>query len=424
MKTIYLSLGVVLFLLSFSGTNIYSSVTTQWQVLQYGLFGMVVFMGFLAYLIVKFKAFNIKLLGTQALVVLMVFLIGALLFYVKDAGGKILILINLMLAIGFGYVLVKSVKKEVEQREALEVANKEISERKDQLQKMADSLSVTNEKLKVANDKLKVLDQAKSDFFSRASHDLRTPITGVIGYVSLLDEGSYGAVSEQQKTILQKILSVTANMRALVEDFLTAAKLEAGGMQYNFAKAKVGDICQQIVETLYPKSKDRGLDLDFKKSEEELPELTIDASRIRESISNLVDNAIKYTEKGGVTVKIERAESSNYKPVVTNSPDEKATKEIIGSVVRVTISDTGMGIPKDGINSLFSRFSRGKGEARLKTSGTGLGLYVCKGMIEDNGGKVWAESDGEGKGSRFIVELPIETPEEVLEKIEEEKSKK
>lgn len=385
-----------------------------------GVYSVLVLIGFMSYAIAKSNFLNIRIIIAQlfAVGIVLVFFFGIL--SAQGVQSLFLKTILFFLVLYFARMIVANVKLEIKRKEEVEILNKELTERKEQLQKMADSLSITNEKLKVANEKLKVLDQAKSDFFSRASHDLRTPITGVMGYVSLLEEGSYGAVSDEQKTVFQKTLAVAKNMLALVEDFLTAAKLEAGGMQYNFAKAKVDEICQQIVETLYPKSKDRGLYLDFKKPEEELPELTIDASRIRESISNLVDNAIKYTEKGGVTVKIERAESSNYKPVITNDLDEKNTKEIIGPVIRITVSDTGMGIPTDGIQQLFSRFSRGKGTARLKTSGTGLGLYVCKGMIEGNGGKVWAESDGEGKGSRFIVELPIETPKEILSKVNNE----
>lgn len=179
-------------------------------------------------------------------------------------------------------------------------------------------------------------------------------------------------------------------------------------MQYKFSKCKIEDICQQIVDTLYPKAKDMGLYLEYRKSAERLPELLIDGSRIRESISNLVDNAIKYTDKGGVTLRLERAQTSNYKPE-TLHPNEHVT-QIKGPVVRITVADTGIGIPETEIQYLFARFSRGKDISRLNAGGTGLGLYVCKGMIEGNGGKVWAESDGQGKGSRFIVELPVESP--------------
>jgi signal transduction histidine kinase len=400
--------------------------------------GMVIFIGMLTYAISKYKLFNIKLLFAQAIVIGLTFFLAAELFFAESTINRILILITLFISIGFGYMLVKSVKTEIEQREKMEQANKiiakrnkqlddankKITERNGELQRMATSLDEANEQLKIANGKLKQLDEAKSAFFSRAAHDLRTPITAINGYVSLVMEGSYGVITEEAKTALNKTFGVAKNMAALVEDFLTAAKLEAGGMNYIFAKYKIEDICQQIVETLYPKSKDRGLYLDFKKPDEALPELLIDGSRIRESVSNLVDNAIKYTEKGGITIKVERAESSNHKPMPVNDPGEKATSEIVGPVVRITVSDTGMGSPKDGMQYLFARFSRGKGNAKFTTSGTGLGLYVCKGMIEDNGGKVWAESDGEGKGSRFIVELPVNPPANILEQAKNDQLEK
>jgi len=131
-----------------------------------------------------------------------------------------------------------------------------------------------------------------------------------------------------------------------------------------------------------------------------LPEIMIDKVKVREVISNLVDNALKYTPRGGVTLKLE------------NINDHKEIKNFI----RITVSDTGIGVPQTELQYLFSKFSRGKDTKRLNAGGVGLGLYVGKSMIEANGGKIWAESDGEGKGSRFIVELPIEQSKEILEK--------
>lgn len=382
--------------------------------------GMVMFIGILSYAIVKYKLFNIKLLTAQAIVVLLVFLIGALIFMQDPTKMRVVIWITLVLVIIFGRYLIKSVKAEVKKSEELEIANAEISKRGEELEKMAQSLAVSNDQLKIANNKLQELDQAKSDFFARASHDLRTPLTSIKGFISLLQEGSYGEVPDPQKDVLVKVFTVAQRMNGLVEDFLSASKLEAGGMQYNFDKCKVENVCKEIADMLFTKAKDKGLYLDFKKPQEEMPEVTIDASRIMESVSNLVDNAVKYTEKGGITIKLEHAESSNYKRPEIINEDEEVTADIKGAVLRITVADTGMGIPKDGIDLLFAKYSRGKGDARAKTKGTGLGLYVGKRMIEDNGGKVWAESDGEGLGSRFIVELPVEPPVEVLEKIKKE----
>ena len=124
----------------------------------------------------------------------------------------------------------------------------------------------------------------------------------------------------------------------------------------------------------------------------------IDGVKVREVISNLVDNALKYTLKGhgGVTLRLQQ----------------------VGDAARITVSDTGIGVPETELPYLFAKFSRGKDISRLNTGGTGLGLYVGRNMIESNGGKIWAESDGQDRGSRFIIEIPLVQSEELLAKWE------
>ncbi|MFA7209122.1 MAG: HAMP domain-containing sensor histidine kinase [Parcubacteria group bacterium] len=384
---------------------------------------MTVFILFLGYLIVKFKAFNIKLLGAQALVATQVILIASQFAFIRNNTNRVLTGITLFLSFVFGYYLIKSVKKEVEQKEELQtanreinvknvklfIANKELGEKKDELQK-------TSDKLAVANVELKKLDQAKTDFIARASHDLRGPLTSIRGYVSMVEEGSYGEISSGQKDALGKTLTVIKNMGLLIEDLFAASKIESGGMKYDFAKWKIEDLCQEVMDTLFIKAKDNGLYLKYEKPETPLPELTIDGKVIREAVSNLVDNAVKYCPAGGVTLALTQAEKSGYVPPVTSNPEEKSIN-ISGPVVRITISDTGIGIPKEEIPHLFAKFSRGLDTSRLNAGGTGLGLYLCKGFIEGNGGRIWVESEGEGKGSQFIVELPIITPKEIAKQV-------
>jgi signal transduction histidine kinase len=385
-----------------------------------------IFVGFTTYAIVQYKWMNIKVVAFELLAI---FIIGASLMeiFVADTPAQRIYKATMFAVLTtLSIFMVKSVLSEVKRKEELEVANsmleianyrleianQEISERKEQLQKMSDSLAK-------ANDQLKRLDRAKTEFVSRAYHDLRAPITGIKGYVSLLMEGSYGQVAPEQMEVLKKTFSITGGMSTLTEDLLSASKLESGGMSFDFKRHKIEDICQQIVDTLYPKAKDMGLYLEYRKPAERLPELLIDGSRIRESLSNLVDNAIKYTKSGGVTLCLERAETSDYKAPVRDQSSKQSpaadwqSKGIVGPVVRITVTDTGIGIPKTEIPYLFARFSRGKDPTRLNAGGTGLGLYICKGIIEDNGGKVWAQSDGEVKGSRFIVELPIRLSDEI-----------
>ncbi len=419
-QIIFFGMGITLFLLSFFVTGLLADflikrgITETYAIEPYGLFGMTIFLGFLGYLIVKFKAFNIKLLGAQALVAAIVILIASQYAFIQNPTNKILNGVTLVLALAAGWVLVRSVKAEVRQRENLEIANNEISERKNQLQKISDALAVSNDRLKIANKQLETLDKVKNDFINFASHQLRTPLTGIKGYASLLKEGSYGRLESEQAEAVKKIGVAAERMSGLVEDFLNTSKIDSGGMRCDMRKNRIEDICQEVAVTLAPKAAAKNLYLEYQKPAFELPELFVDGLKIKETISNLVDNAVKYTPKGGVVLCLER------KKIPDKSQNFGGQKKEIDfqDVVRVTVSDTGIGIPAGELEHLFVKFSRGSDTKRLNASGTGLGLYIGKVIVEAHGGKVWAESEGEGKGSRFIVELPVKQKESVLKKQE------
>jgi signal transduction histidine kinase len=373
-QVLFLVFGMCLFLLSFSWSKIFGSLTLDWDISQYGLFGMPIFLGFLAYLIVRYKAFDIKLIATQALVAGLVILIGSELFFAEKTTNQILILITLAISLGFGYMLIKSVKLEVE--------------RKEQLQEMSD-------KLAQANDQLRKLDNAKTEFISIASHQLRTPLTAVKGFVSMLLEGTYGEVSPKVQEVLDKVYLSNERLINLVEDLLNVSRMESGRMEYKFEECQIEDILKELADTFFVTAKDKKMSLTLNLPPNPLPKIKIDSIKVKEVFSNLIDNAFKYTKRGGVKVSAELIESS--KPQVASSK----------GVIRITVSDTGIGIPPDELPYLFSKFSRGKDTTRLHATGTGLGLYVGKFMIEAHQGKIWAESDGQDKGSRFIVELPV-----------------
>jgi len=357
--------GIFFFLIAFSWGNLFGSLTLQWGTEQYGLFGMPVFIGFLAYLIVKFQAFNIKLLGAQALVVSLALLIGSQFFFVKTNTNFILTGITFSLTICFGWFLVRSVRNEVE--------------RKEELQMMSDRLAV-------ANQELKRLDNAKSEFISIASHQLRTPLTAIKGYTSLILEGSYGKVDNQIQDVINKVYSANSRLIELVENLLSISRLESGRMQYNFQLGRLEDIVKETMSMFAVIAKNRGIQLEMILPEMPLPLLSLDAGKIREVISNLIDNAVKYSEKGLVTVTVEQVN------------DEK---------VRLSVKDTGIGIKQEDLEHIFLKFARSKETEKLYVGGTGLGLYVGRTFIEKHGGRLWAESEGHGHGASFIFELPI-----------------
>ncbi|EKE21189.1 MAG: PAS/PAC sensor signal transduction histidine kinase [uncultured bacterium] len=391
-----LTIGVELFLVSFFVTGFLNSYfvsvgfiddAVSFKLEQYGLFGMTFFMGMLAYMIVRFKAFNIKLIGAQALVISLIILIASQFAFIQIPINRVLNLVALVLITGFGYILIRSVKREVAQREALAVANEEISERKEQLQKISDHLSI-------ANDKLKELDTAKTEFVSIVAHQLQGPPTTVKGYSMLLSDGSYGEMSAEQKDVLQKIFNANEQQIEFVNDLLNVSRMESGRVNFVFEKCNIENICKEVIDNVFVKAKNKGLYLEYGKSIGSIPEVNIDKSKIKEAVANLVDNAVKYTKKGGVSVSVKEC-------------DGIAEKCLIGNHLRITVSDTGIGVPKSEMAHLFSKFSRGKDVKRLNAGGTGLGLYVAKMIIEGNHGHVWIESEGDGKGSKFIVELPV-----------------
>jgi signal transduction histidine kinase len=378
-QLIFATTGVFLFLLSFFifdyvSVKLEGVVANNYDLSMYGLFGMVFFVAFLAYLIVRYNAFNIKLIGTQALVVALFILIGSQFFFMQNPTNIVLNGVTLALTLGIGYMLVKSVQNEVR--------------RKEELQNLSDQLAN-------ANDKLRALDKAKSEFISIASHQLRTPLTSIKGFGSLLLEGTYGEVPEAQRSALEKIYISNERLIQLVEDLLNISRIEAGRMEFDFQEAQIEDLVDEAVATLDLSAKAKDLYLHWQKPEIPMPKMKIDITKIKEVISNMVDNAIKYTQKGGISVKVERV--AEWDSV---SKEHK-------SAIRVVVSDTGIGMDEEELGMIFEKFQRGKQVSHYHTDGTGLGMYIGKKIVAEHKGRIWAESDGRGKGSKFILELPL-----------------
>lgn len=274
---------------------------------------------------------------------------------------------TLALSVLFGFLLVRSVKNEVA--------------RKDELQEITTKLAIANDRLEKAN-------AAKSEFVSIASHQLKTPLAAIKGYISMAKEGDFGKYEPKMDDALDKIQVLTDRPISLVENLLNVSRMESGKIEYDFKKARIEEILQELENTFVIVAREKGLYLHFLYPRSNLPEIEMDGDKIREVISNLIDNALKYSKAGGVTVKLQTT----------------------GTMVRTIVSDSGIGIPSEEMPNLFSKFSRGKDRSRLVAGGTGLGLYVAKSIILAHHGKIWAESDGSGKGSRFILDLPFRQP--------------
>jgi signal transduction histidine kinase len=360
-------LGVLFFLLFFSGGNILGSYLNDWTIGQYGIFGMPAFVFVIAYTIVRYKFLQVKLVGAQALTVALVVIILSQFTYAESTLSYVLNTLTLIMVSGAGYYLIKSVGREVKQRESLETITQNLAQ---------------------ANERLKELDAAKSEFISIASHQLRTPLTAIKGYVSLLLEGSYGAINKEVLDVLNKVYSVNDRLAHLVEDLLNVSRIEAGRIQYNFQYTKIEDILRELYDMFVMSAKEKGLDFQLDVQPGMLPEIVADPNKIKEITSNLIDNAIKYTPVGFVRISL----------------------AVVDQNMRITIADSGIGIKPENKDNLFNKFVRSQETSRMVVGGAGLGLYVGKSFVEAHKGRIWADSAGPGQGSQFIIELPIHNP--------------
>jgi signal transduction histidine kinase len=358
-----LTIGILGFIFAFFIAGQISERTGNYTFEIYGLFGMIVFVAFLAYLIVKFQAFNIKVLGVQMLVAGLVALIGTQYTFIDGGTAIILNTITVLLTLVFGYLLIRSVEREIKQRERIE--------------KLAQDLEK-------ANTRLRELDQLKSQFLSFASHQIRAPLTAIDGYASMLLEGDFGEVPPKIMDQIGIIDQSSKSLIKIVNEFLDVSRIEQGRMKYELTDFDAEVLAREVVAELRPNVEKKGLSFEYKANPGQYM-VRADRGKIKQVIGNIVDNSIKYTPKGGITVSV--GKSSDH-------------------IIRFSITDTGVGIAPEETSKLFSMFSRAKDASKTNVSGTGLGLYVAKQMVEAHKGRVWVESDGKGKGSTFYIEIP------------------
>jgi len=233
-------------------------------------------------------------------------------------------------------------------------------------------------KLKRTNDKLITLDETKDEFISMASHQLRTPLTSVKGYLSMVLEGDAGELNPMQKKLLDQAFVSSQRMVYLIADLLNVSRLRTGKFVIERIPTNLADVVEGEVEQLKETAAGRGLKLIYKKPKK-FPELMLDETKIRQVIMNFTDNAIYYTPTGGkITVEL---------------------KETVESV-QCTVTDTGIGVPKSEQHHLFNKFYRAGNAKKARPDGTGLGLFMAKKVIIAQGGALIFHTQ-EGKGSTF-----------------------
>ena len=239
---------------------------------------------------------------------------------------------------------------------------------------------------KKAHEELKRLDEAKSQFMMATQHHLRTPLTSMMGYLDLIFSGTYGKVPRKLKEVLEKFQSSTKNEIKIVNELLDISQFRLGKQVISLQpNIQLTPILKEIIEELKPEARKKSLYLKLEKSKE-TPKIKADPQKLKVALFNIIDNAIKYTFKGGVKISLK---VENHK-------------------LKIAIKDTGIGISKKELKNLFTKtFERGEEAKKLWGPGKGIGLYITAKIVQAHKGKIWAESRGKDKGSTFYVELPI-----------------
>ncbi len=328
--------------------------------------GFILFLFFIAYAITKQNLFNIKIIATESITFILWIFILVRTLLAENRQDMLIEGSLLVITVVVGILLVKSVIKEVSQREKIE--------------KLA-------EDLQKANSRLTELDKQKSEFVSFATHQLRAPLTAMKGYASLILDGDLGKLSNDIRNAITRIYDSSNTLTSIVDDYLNISRIELGSMKYSFENIDLKDLIDNVIGELKPNIEKSKLQFKYNIDREKKYMVNADKDKFKQIIANLVDNAIKYTPSGTVEISLVKK---------IDNGDRK---------ILFSVKDRGIGIAPEVLPKLFAKFSRAENGNRQNIHGTGLGLFVAKEIVTAHKGHIWAESVGEGRGSVFSVEL-------------------
>ena len=299
----YILTGTIIYLLVVTPLSvILPGITRSNEFAKFSPYAWVFFIGFTALAITRYHLFGIVVILTELLVGAIGIVLLIQIFMAPTLLWQIINGIVFALFILFGYYLIRATIREIQRREEVEKISK-----------------------------------TKSEFLSIASHQLRTPLSAIKGYLSMVVEGTYGGIPERAKKAIENVYQSNERLVKLVNTFLDISRLEMGVVETNFEKCSIENIISETISELEIKAREKNLYLKFKKPKTPLPNILIDEEKIKEVILNLIDNAIKYTQKGGITIKT----------------------KIQNAKCQIQISDTGEGLTNEEKEKLFDSFSRG-----------------------------------------------------------------
>ena len=320
------------------------------------------------YGILRHQLFETKLVTTHAITFTLWMVILVRIFFSNSQSDLVINTSFFILAVFFGILLIRNIMKEIRTKE---------------------ELAKVNDTLIKKNIELDRISAEKTEFVSLASHQIRAPLTSLRGYISLLRDEDLGPVSPEAKDALNIMDTSCTTLATVVNDYLDVSRIEQGRMHFDFSDLDIRDLLNECVSELTPSFNKKGLtcvnNIPVRNGSDDIEYLVrVDRSKLKQVIMNIIDNAIKYTPKGNVSITACKKDAH---------------------IVRIEIQDTGLGIAPEVMPKLFVKFSRAPDASEANILGTGLGLFIARSFIEAHEGKIWAESQGLGKGSLFVIEL-------------------
>ncbi len=355
-QIVLVAFALLLFFSVFSVTEYISSETGIYEINLYSLFVLPVFLFMIIYSITNQETFGLHLVGTQLLPYIMVIMAGAQFFFLDGLTDEILTSVTFLLSCGFAFLLVQSGKHEEKARIEIE--------------KLA-------EELKTANEQQSVL-------IHFVTHQIKGFFTMSRNIFSLMLENTFGELNPGMKRMVQQGFDNTTKGVATVQEILNAANLKKGTVQMKMISFDARALVDEILADLNPRVVEKKLQLSTVLSSGPLV-VVGDRFQLHEVYKNLVDNAIRYTPQGKITVTLEKQSNS----------------------VHFSVTDSGVGLSEDDKKRLFTEGGRGKDSLKVNVDSTGFGLFIAKGIVDAHKGHIWAESEGPGKGSTFSVDLPL-----------------
>lgn len=322
----------------------------------FGPFFSLILIGSMTYAILKQHFLSIKIIAVQIFTAFIIISLLAKLFVSNSFPEFVVDATIFCIVAGFSFLLIRSVNVEIKQKE--------------ELQKLM--------------TKLKELDSQKNEFINMAAHELRAPLSAIKGFVSMIMEGDTGDIPEKTRGYLADVNSINSRLVRLVNNMLNVSRIEEGRMAYVMEDEQLSHVARAVYSEFTPEAQRKELDYKLDIPNNIHDKVKIDTDKINEVMGNFISNALKYTEKGSVTVRLTQQNKN---------------------LVRFEVVDTGPGISETEQKKLFQKFYRVESNVG-KTTGTGLGLYISKLMIEKFGGKIGLSSETD-KGSIFWFELSV-----------------